>query len=126
MKRFWFALLLLFTILGVSLWNAHHLNQFTATLSEQLLQAEELTANKHWEQAELLITQARESWHQKNPYLHVTLRHSDTDQIEIGFDETLRLLRSRETGEYAAATARLTAQLRLVSEAELLNLENLF
>ena len=56
----------------------------------------------------------------------MTLRHGDTDQIQIGFDEALQLLRTGELGEYAAASAHLMADLKLLTEAEQLTLENLF
>ena len=59
-------------------------------------------------------------------YLHVLLRHADTDQIYAGFQETLALLESQEYGEYAAANARLVTQIELLSEAEQLTLKNVF
>lgn len=126
MKRLWIALALLLAILGSCLWNAHHLEQFTTSLTEQLRQAESLASAGHRTQAELLIENARNRWRDKDSYLHMTLRHCDTDQIQTSFEESLRLLRSGEIGEYAASTAHLSTQLTLVAEAEQLTLANLF
>ena len=114
MKRLWIAAALLALTMGASLWHSRHLEAFTTALTGQLVQAE------------MLIRQARDQWLSQNTYLHVTLRHGDTDQIQIGFDEALQLLRTGELGEYAAATARLMADLKLLTEAEQLTLENLF
>ena len=126
MKRLWFALAVLLFLLSAALCNARYLDRFTADLSRRLLRAEVLAAEERWEGAETLVCSARSDWAERSAYLHVVLCHSDADQIQIGFEETLRLLRCREEGEYAAASARLEAQLRLVAEAERLTLENLF
>lgn len=126
MKRLWLALALLLAMLGTSIWNARCLDRFTADLSGTLLQAEAMAFAGQEEQAGALTAQARSRWMEHSPYLHVVLRHSDTDEVQTGFDEALRLLSCGELGEYAAANARLTGRLRLIAEAEQLNLENLF
>lgn len=126
MKRLWIAAALLSLTLGASLWHSHRLETFTTALADQLAQAETLALSGENRRAEELIRQAREQWLARNTYLHVTLRHGDTDQIQIGFDEALQLLRTGELGEYAAASAHLMADLKLLTEAEQLTLENLF
>ncbi len=126
MKRLWLALGLLLAMLAASLWNACRLDRFTADLSASLLRAESMAFAGQEEQAGALTAQARSRWMEHSTYLHVVLRHSDTDEIQTGFDEALRLLSCGELGEYAAANARLTGRLRLVAEAEQLTLENLF
>lgn len=73
-----------------------------------------------------MVEDARNRWLSHETYLHVTLRHGDTDQIQLDFEEVLRLLQTRETGEYAAASSQLMGRLSLLSEAEQLTLENLF
>ena len=126
MKRLWIAAALLALTMGASLWHSRHLEAFTTALTGQLVQAETLALSGENRRAEMLIRQARDQWLSQNTYLHVTLRHGDTDQIQIGFDEALQLLRTGELGEYAPATARLMADLKLLTEAEQLTLENLF
>ncbi len=126
MRRFLGPALLLLLLLAGGLGNAFALEQFTDRLTGALLQAEEQVGQGDWEGAEALIREAREAWHSRDGWLHVTLRHADTDEIQIGFDETLRLLLCREMGEYAAASAQLVQHLQLVSGAEQLTLQNLF
>ena len=72
-----------------------------------------------------MTEQSLHTWRERDVYLHVLLRHADTDQIYAGFQEVLALLESGEYGEYAAANARLITQIDLLSEAEQLNLKNI-
>ena len=125
MKRFWIALLLLGAILTGTLFHIRSLHGFTDTLSGLLEQADELAAVEQWEQASKLTNQAKDAWADRDVYLHVLLRHADTDSIYAGFRETLALLDSREYGEYAAANARLITQIQLLYEAEQLTLKNI-
>ena len=62
----------------------------------------------------------------RDGYLHVTLRHSDTDLIHVGFQEVLEFIECQEGGEYSAANARLAAQIQLIYESEQLTLKNVF
>lgn len=125
MKRFWIALLLLGAIFTGTLFHIRSLHGFTDTLAGLLEQADELAAAEQWEQARTLTDQAKDTWADRDVYLHVLLRHADTDSIYAGFRETLALLDSREYGEYAAANARLFTQIQLLYEAEQLTLKNL-
>ena len=125
MKRFWIALLLLGAILTGPLFHIRSLHGFTDTLAGLLEQADELAAAEQWEQAQTLTQQAKDTWADRDVYLHVLLRHADTASIYAGFRETLALLDSREYGEYAAANARLITQIQLLYEAEQLTLKNI-
>ncbi|WP_243414200.1 DUF4363 family protein [Pseudoflavonifractor phocaeensis] len=126
MKRLWLAAALLAAALAVTIWNARHLDGLTGALIGQLEEARQLVSEERWQEAEQLVKTARDRWRSHDTYLHVTLRHGDTDEIQLGFEETLRLLQTREVGEYAAASAQLMGRLSLLSEAEQLTLENLF
>lgn len=79
-----------------------------------------------WERADLLTRSAFEHWSSRDGYLHVTLRHSDTDLIHVGFQEVLEFIECQEGGEYSAANARLAAQIQLIYESEQLTLKNVF
>ena len=126
MKRFWIALLLLGAIFTGTLFHIRSLHGFTDTLSALLEQANELAAAEQWDQARYLTVQAKDTWGDRDVYLHVLLRHADTDSIYAGFRETLALLDSQEYGEYAAANARLVTQIQLLYVAEQLTLKNIF
>ena len=126
MKRLWIALALLAALLCGTLLHTWSLWGFTQGLTHSLEQAQELTRADRWEEASFLTEEALQTWRERDVYLHVLLRHADTDQIYAGFQETLALLESQEYGEYAAANARLVTQIELLSEAEQLTLKNVF
>lgn len=126
MKRLWIALALLAALLCGTLLHTWSLRGFTQGLTDSLDQAQALARADRWEEARSLTEEALQTWRGRDVYLHVLLRHADTDQIYAGFQETLALLESEEYGEYAAANARLITQIELLSEAEQLTLKNVF
>ena len=115
MKRLWIAAAMLAAVLAATLWNSTSLRTFT----EELLQEAEIQASKeNWEQASHLTDQAWALWQERDGYLHMTLRHADTDEIHAGFREAEALLSGQEYGEYAAANARLITHIQLLWESE--------
>ena len=126
MKRLWIALALLAALLWGTLLHTRSLEGFTRELTAGLEQAQDLAASDRWEEARAVTQKALETWRGRDVYLHVLLRHGDTDAIYAGFQEVLALLDSGEYGEYAAANARLLTQIKLLSEAEQLTWKNVF
>lgn len=126
MKRLWIALALMGAILAGTLVHTWFLRSFTGELTAALEQADGLARAQRWEEAAALTENAFRRWRDRDIYLHVLLRHADTDEIYAGFQEVLALLDSREYGEYAAANARLGTRVALLSEAEQLTLKNVF
>ena len=126
MKRLWIALVLLTALLAGTLLHTRSLDRFTRELTSQLKLAQSMAADGRWGEADALTEEALHTWRDRDVYLHVLLRHGDTDAIYAGFQEVLALLGSREWGEYAAANARLVTQIALLSEAEQLTLKNVF
>ena len=124
MKRLWIAAALLCAVFAATLWNGRYLRDLTEELSGLLTRAEFQAEKDNWEEASLLTQQAREKWESRDCYLHVMLRHSDTDEIHAGFREVQEFLNCREGGEYSAANARLIAQIELLYESEQLTLKN--
>ena len=125
MRRLWIALALLAAVFCGTLFNSWYLADLTGALSRTLAQAEARAEGGAWEEAEALTRQAYEAWSDWDVYLHVLLRHGDTDQVYTGFREVLEFLTCQEGGEYSAANARLIAQIELLSEAEQLTLKNI-
>lgn len=125
MKRAWIALGLLAALFAASFWHSCRLEEVTQTLTGLLTQAQAQAEAGAWAQAEELTQAARACWEAQDAYVHITLRHADTDQIHTGFRETAELLAAREQGEYSAANARLIALIELLAEAEQLTWENI-
>ena len=126
MKRFYISVGLIVLMAGLSSLHVWHLNGLTEQLTALLTQAQEQVAQENWEEAAHLTHQARDRWMDHDRYLHITLRHADTDAIQISMDEALAFLEGgeKQPAEYAAVNARLLTQLGLLVEAELPTLTN--
>lgn len=127
MKRLSISAGLIALLAVASALHVWHLNDFTGQLAGLLTQAQEQADQGNWEEAARLTRQAQDRWMEHESYLHITLRHADTDAIQISMDEALAFLEGdeRQPAEYAAVNARLLGQLRLLAEAELPTLTNL-
>ena len=127
MRRLYLSVGLIALMAALSALHVWHLNDLTGQLTAQLTQAQALAQREDWDGAARLTRQAKERWTGHEGYLHTTLRHTDIDAVLISLDETLAFLEGSEKqpAEYAAANARLLAQLALLVEAELPTLTNL-
>jgi len=124
MKRAWIAACLLLIILAGTLAHSVYLTGFTQELSGLLEKAEDYAESGDWATASDYNQKAHRLWEERGVYLHLLLRHEDTDEIYMSFHEVEEFLECQEAGEYSAANAKLIAQLFLLSEAEQLNLKN--
>ena len=127
MKRLYISAALIALLAALSGLHIWHLNSFTGQLTGLLTSAQKQVEREDWEEAARLTREARDRWMAHEGYLHVTLRHSDTDAIQISMDEALAFLEGgeKQPAEYAAVNARLLTQLALLTEAELPTLTNL-
>ena len=126
MKRLWAAAAILAVLLGGTLWNAWYAERLTGGMIQQLKQAQERTAQGDWEGAAELSEQAFQSWQDHEVYLHILMRHSDTDEILSSFRVLEQYLALEETDQYTAANAELMIQLELLAEMEQPSLVNIF
>ena len=127
MRRLYLSVGLIALMAALSGLHVWHLNDLTGQLTAQLTQAQALAQREDWDGAARLTRQAKERWTGHEGYLHTTLRHTDIDAILISLDEALAFLEGEEKqpAEYAAANARLLAQLALLVEAEVPTLANI-
>ena len=127
MRRLYFSIGLIALLAALSGLHTWHLSQFTGQITDLLTQAQDLVEQEDWNGAARLTHQAKELWLDHEGYLHIALRHADTDAIQISMDEALAFLEGSEKrpAEYAAVNVRLLGQLGLLVEAELPTLTNL-
>ena len=125
MRRLWLSLALLGLIFAATVGNSLYLRHLTETITGLLEEAQVQAQEEDWEAAAALTEEALEHWQDRELYLYTTLRHADTDEVYTSFQEVQEYLSCQEAGEYSAANARLTAQLRLLWEMEQLTLQNL-
>ena len=118
MKRLWIATGLLVLLLGASLINAWYAQSLTGEMADRLRQAQALTEQDNWVQAEAVTRQVYEDWQSHHFYFHTLMRHGDTDQVLRAFRQVLEYLPLQEPDQYNAANADLMAQLELLAEME--------
>lgn len=124
MKRLWIAAALLLLMLGGTLGNAWYLSGIVDGYEQYLTTAQDMAGRGAWEQAIQLTEQVYQDWQDRDFYFHVLMRHVDTDAVYLTFQEVQEYLKLEEMDQYAAANAKLVAQLGLLAEMEQLTLEN--
>lgn len=125
MKRIIIAGAILLLVFVATLSHSFYISSFTGHLTSLLEAAEARAEEEDWAAADELTLSAKSRWDAKDPYLHILLRHSDTDAVYTGFREVIEFIQCQEGGEYSAANARLIAELELLAEAEQLTLKNI-
>ena len=118
MRRLWTAAALISLLLAASLVNAWYAQSLTDSMGERLKQAQALTGQQRWGEAEELTRQVYEEWQGHHFFFHTTMRHSDTDQILRAFRTVIEYLKLQEPDQYNAANADLITQLELLAEME--------
>lgn len=126
MKRILIASAILILTFMATLGHSFYIASFTEGLTDLLEAAEANAEEEHWDTARELTQSARDRWDSRDAYLHILLRHSETDSVYTGFREVTEFIQCQESGEYSAANARLIAELELLSEAEQLTLKNIW
>ena len=126
MRRLWGTVGTMALLLALALGNAAALGHFTQTLSDTLREAEGRVEAGDWTGAQALTEEAKAAWDRRDLWLHITLRHTDTDEIQIGLEQVLSLIGCRDRAEYASASAQLLQRLSLMAAGEQLTLANLF
>lgn len=125
MKPFWISCAVLVSLFIILQVNVRYLNNFIEPLHEQLQEASDLVKQDDWDAAYQLTQQVHDTWHGKELYLHVTLKHSDIDHIYVLLEEVLAYLENRKIGEYDASNQTLISELQLLCEMERMSLQNI-
>ncbi len=126
MKRIGIALAILILLFSATLLHSTSIEVFSSDLTALLEAAEENAEQGDWTGAKELTQTAHKKWINRDFYLHITLRHSETDSVYMAFREVSEFIECQEGGEYSAANAKLIAGLELLAEAEQLTLKNIF
>lgn len=126
MRRLWISISLLGILFCGTFLNTNYLQDFTESLAHSLEQAEKDISLGNRDAAIQKTENAIKLWEDRAAYLHITLKHSEIDQVTLSFLEVQRLLTAQEHGgEYYAANAQLIARIRLLYEMEEFSLKNL-
>lgn len=124
MKRLQISCSLLLGLLAISLYNGHHVRQLTDEMIYLLSSAQEMSQQDQWDTALQMTQSAYNSWENHHTYLHIVMRHADTDDILRAFEAVLQYLKIKESDQYLAANVDLITQLTLLAEMEQPSLVN--
>lgn len=125
MKRIMIASTILLLTFLATWGHSFYVSAFSEELTTLLETAEVRAEHEDWAAAQEFTQAAKDKWEARELYLHILLRHNETDSVYIGFREVTEFIQCRESGEYSAANARLIAELELLSEAEQLTMKNI-
>ena len=118
MKRLWLAVAALLLLLAWTVGNARHLEELCRDGLDQVREARVMVRGGNWEGARAECLDLLDSWRERELYLRLVLRHGDIDQTLLTFREMWETLQLRQEEEFAAASARLCAQLALLAGSE--------
>ncbi len=118
MKKEWFALLLLLSIILGSAMNLRFLRDFTEELGQDVADAADAGGREDWASAETLASAAMERWTGADKYTHVFIRHGEIDAVTDGFCSLLGAIRSHDRGSLYSAQIALRSRLYGLYEME--------
>lgn len=124
MSRLIVSFFVLGCIFSFSLVASHWLDGLTGDLIAQLEEAEGLALEGDWQGASQLTQQASDRWGESSLPLHILMRHSETDEIQISFHQVLEYLEQEDKNLYTATNGQLVTQLELLAEMERPSWEN--
>jgi len=124
LRPLWVSCIILVGLFFVLQWNVQYLEAFVNPLHDKLLEAEACVEEDDWETAMQLTKEVHETWKGKQFYLHVTLRHSDIDQVTVLLEQAMAYIEHKKIGEYAAVNKAIIGQMELLIEMESLTLRN--
>ena len=125
MKKAVIAGVLTLGMLGLSLWNVHHLDAFTDGLRGTLERSRERWTQGDAEGAAALAEQALDDWLSAEGYTHIFIRHAEVDRATDAFYDLLAALSG---GDAAADRAfdRLEEHLRSIDSMEHVTVKSVF
>ena len=126
MKREIGALLLLFALAAVSVWNMHRADTLTADIKEHLALSEKALLSGDRDYAAEQLEAARRIWLSARGYTQVFLSHAELDSTSEVFYDIMQDLRAGETRGLSAAYERLRYHLDCISDMEHVSLGSIF
>ena len=122
MKRCWFGGGLLILLLLAGLLTSREMGRFCRDLSNDMNRAAKVVGEDR-EEAQLLADQVRVQWEKRRKFAAVLSDHAPMEQIEENFS---LLTPEAEEEDFRETCLRISAQLKALSEAQLVTTENLF
>ena len=96
MKKEFFALTALITLILVSVWSTVHLRNIVNTMSHHILNAEEAYLKQDYSSSEIELLQAKDIWLNNEAYTHIFIRHSEIDATTDSYYTALSQLSQKD------------------------------
>lgn len=118
MKKEIFALILLAVLAAGSAMHLIFLRRVTADVTGLLDGAYRTAEASDWESAEALAEQADEKWHSADAYMHIFIRHPETDSTADAFYDFLGSFYHRDMAELRKTYLAVKAHVANIYEME--------
>ena len=125
MKDLFIPAALLAALLALALWNARAVEKDVGPWCEILREASAAATREDWEAAKAHLDAFADSWQRRRTYYHIVLEHDELDDAEEFCARALSALSRRAGDAFAAETAALISQLRVLAEMQGLSVENI-
>ena len=125
MKYIFPPLAVLFLILAFSIGNAVAVTALTETWQSQITQANDFARQELWGDAEECMKKSHRDWTSRQRYLHIVLKHENIDDAQMMYHRAIAFARQKESEEFFAETAELSALLTILAESEQFSVNNL-
>ncbi len=125
MHRIRICTCILVFLAAATLLNGCYLRSLTDTMTKALEDASASVSTGDWDTALRQTKESKAIWDKHQLYFCITLRRTDTDAVDLNFQQIEPLLQWEEEADYTAANAELIANIRLLNGTESLDLKNL-
>jgi hypothetical protein len=123
-RPFWISLAILIALFAALQAHTVYLRNFLQPLQEELHTAALYAGGEQWEKALARTRKVQSAWREREKYLHMTLRHADSDLVNARLEDLLSYLEHRMAGDYQAVNSNLIRHLGLLYDMEKLKVEN--
>lgn len=126
MKKELFAVALLLTILGLSLWNTYEIRKLCGQLETCVTQAGGAAQSGDWQTSEDRMARALDLWLSRETYAQTVLRHTDIETLTDDFYELLEHIYTQDPGAVKSAVSLVTEHLQGIAKMESIQLGSIF
>lgn len=119
MRRLWCSLALLGAMVGFCCFSTYRVNEICQDTANILRKAETLCYLGDFSGAENTVYLSQSYWRKHEGFLGISLRHTETDDIDLMFPALIEAARQKDGEEFLLRNTELIAAFRSLSRMEL-------
>lgn len=124
MKPFFIACLILVSLFAAGLMNAQTVSRLSDSIETQLSYSQSSAKSGQWDEVGDTLHDVAELWQEHKTYLHVTLDHSEIEEVEALFAEARQYAAQGDVDKYCTCAERLAVQLEHLKETQRISIKN--